>query len=75
MTVRDHYVKMFSNTLSTILLTTKWLLLDDRYILKQYLDIHDKRTLGNTFHGFTSLDKQELGDSSILVNFCLTRVF
>ena len=62
MTVRDHYVKMFSNTLSTILLTTKWLLLDDRYITKEFLDIHDKRTLGNTFYGFTSLDKQELAE-------------
>ena len=62
MTVRDRYVKMFSNTLSTILLTTKWLLLDDRYITKEFLDIHDKRTLGNTFYGFTSLDKQELDE-------------
>ena len=62
MAVRDHYVKMFSNTLSIILLTTKWLLLDDRYIIKQNLHIHDKRTLGNTFHGFTLSEKHELDD-------------
>ena len=62
MAVRDHYVKMFSNTLSIILLTTKWLSLDDRYIIKQYLHIHDKRTLGNTFHGFTLSEKHELDD-------------
>ena len=32
----DHYVKMFSNTPFIILLTTKWQLFDDIYIIKQY---------------------------------------
>ena len=54
--------KMFSNTLPIILLTTKWLLFDDVNIIKQYLHIHDKRTLGNNFHGFTLSEKHELDD-------------
>ena len=39
---------------------------------KTILRIHDKRTLGNTFHGFTLFEKHELEDWSILANFFLT---
>ena len=75
MAVRDHYVK---NVLKhAIYYTTNHKMVIIWWYIhnKQYLHIHDKRTLGNNFHGFTLSEKHELDDWSILVNFFLTSVF